>query len=93
MKLTIDELKTKLVNYIGEDTSDEAIELLEDFTDSTTEYTSSDDWELRYNELDADWRKKYMERFSDNDENIEDNEDVQPKPFSYEDLFKESEDD
>lgn len=92
MKLTIDELKTKLVDYIGEDTSDKAIELLEDFTDSTTEYSSSDDWELRYNELDNDWRKKYMERFSDNTEIIEETENVPPKTFNYEDLFKERED-
>lgn len=91
MKLTIDELKTKLVDYIGDDTSDKAIELLEDFTDSTSEYETSDEWELRYNQLDADWRKKYIERFSEKSVIDEDKEEL--KTYNYDDLFKERKDD
>lgn len=93
MKLSIEELKNKLVDYIGEDTSDKAIELLEDFSDSTSEYTSDIEWETRYNELDAEWRKKYIERFTENrnisDESSE-NEEVE-KSYKYDDLFNESE--
>lgn len=93
MKLSIEELKNKLVDYIGEDTSDKAIELLEDFSDSTSEYTSDIDWEARYNELDAEWRKKYMERFTDKDVIIVDasEECINEKTYKYDDLFNESE--
>ena len=73
MRLTKEELIEKFKNYAGEDvTSDAAIELLEDISDSVgveTEETEAgeggEDWEAKYKELDESWRKKYAERFSE----------------------------
>ena len=73
MRLTKEELIEKFKNYAGEDvTSDAAIELLEDISDSvevekeeTEEGEGREDWETKYKELDESWRKKYAERFSE----------------------------
>lgn len=73
MRLTKEELIEKFKNYAGEDvTSDAAIELLEDISDSVEVETEvekegegGEDWETKYKELDESWRKKYAERFSE----------------------------
>lgn len=73
MRLTKEELIEKFKNYAGEDvTSDAAIELLEDISDSVEvekeeeeETEGGEDWETKYKELDESWRKKYAERFSE----------------------------
>lgn len=73
MRLTKEELIEKFKNYAGEDvTSDAAIELLEDISDSvevekeeTEKGEGGEDWETKYKELDESWRKKYAERFSE----------------------------
>ncbi|MBQ1998416.1 MAG: hypothetical protein II220_02895 [Spirochaetales bacterium] len=73
MRLTKEELIEKFKNYAGEDvTSDAAIEILEDISDSvgvekeeTEEGEGGEDWEAKYKELDESWRKKYAERFSE----------------------------
>lgn len=73
MRLTKEELIEKFKNYAGEDvTSDAAIELLEDISDSVgvekegeEEGEGGEDWEAKYKELDESWRKKYAERFSE----------------------------
>lgn len=73
MRLTKEELIEKFKNYAGEDvTSDAAIELLEDISDSVEVETeeeeegeAGEDWEAKYKELDESWRKKYAERFSE----------------------------
>lgn len=70
MRLTKEELIEKFKNYAGEDvTSDAAIELLEDISDSVEvekeETEGGEDWEAKYKELDESWRKKYAERFSE----------------------------
>ena len=65
---TKDEIMEAVKKRIGDDTSDEAISLLEDVTDTFTDYETKvadkTDWKTKYDELDASWRKKYMERFS-----------------------------
>lgn len=61
---TRDELITRVSEYIGEDNSDAALELMEDITDTYDDLTSGEDWQARYNELDRTWRERYRERFS-----------------------------
>ena len=65
---TKDEIMEAVKKRIGDDTSDEAISLLEDVTDTFTDYETKvadkTDWKTKYDELDASWRKKYMDRFS-----------------------------
>lgn len=65
---TREEIMEAIRKRIGEDTSDEAISLLEDVTDTFTDYETKvadkTDWKAKYDEMDATWRKKYMDRFS-----------------------------
>lgn len=89
--LSREEAIEKLSNFIGDNDSDEAIELLEDISDTLT--GDGEDWRTKYEENDKEWRRKYKERFlgksnEDEEETIEeDDEEV----TDYDDLFKEEE--
>lgn len=79
---------------IGDDTSDEALAIIEDVTDTLDDYETriadSGDWKARYEQNDADWRKKYKERFfapTEEPEEIDEPEKVEEKR-TFEDLFK-----
>lgn len=79
---------------IGDDTSDEALAIIEDVTDTLDDYETriadSGDWKARYEQNDADWRKKYKERFfapTEEQEEIDEPEKVEEKR-TFEDLFK-----
>ena len=53
---------------IGEDTTDEAIQFIEDMTDTYNDLETKAtgdgvDWQERYKELDEKWKKKYSHRF------------------------------
>lgn len=100
-----EDLMERIKARLGEDTSDEALTLIEDFTDTFSDYESrsGEDWKSKYDELDSTWRKKYRDRFfqtsGDKDTNREevvpDNEDDlkdESKEKSFEDLFKKKED-
>ena len=67
--LNREEFIARLQERVGEGTSDEDIAFLEDFTDTYNDLESrgSTDWESKYNALDADWRRRYKERFFDGD--------------------------
>lgn len=78
---------------IGDDTSDEALAIIEDVTDTLDDYETriadSGDWKARYEQNDADWRKKYKERFfapTKEPEEIDEPEVEEKRTF--EDLFK-----
>lgn len=104
MILDRDTLLEKVRSYVGEDTSDNAISLIEDVTDTVTDYDtrSGTDWEAKLKENDEMWRKRYMERFSratdspdtSGEEVINDNEDdvkTELENVTFDDLFKERE--
>lgn len=97
---TRDEIMEAIKKRIGEDTSDESISLLEDVTDTFADYETKvadkTDWKTKYDEMDASWRKKYMERFSGKTgEEIKDEQEEQIKddsePRTFDELFKERE--
>lgn len=93
-----DEILASIQSKIGEDTSDEAIKLVEDindtFEDLTTRVSEAGDWKAKYEQNDADWRKKYTERFftpTDDDpiaKELEKEKPDEPKRLTYENLFK-----
>ena len=66
MKLSKEELLMKVKEYIGEDTSEEAVSLLEDVDDSMSD-SNDGEWEQKYHELDESWKQKYIERFGSGD--------------------------
>ena len=97
---TIDEIMEAIRKRIGEDTSDEAISLLEDVTDTFADYETKvadkTDWKTKYDEMDASWRKKYMDRFSGKTgEEIKEEQEEQIKddsePRTFDELFTERE--
>ena len=97
---TRDEIMEAIRKRIGEDTSDEAISLLEDVTDTFTDYETKvadkTDWKSKYDEMDANWRKKYMDRFSGKTgEDVKDEQEEQIKDDSelrtFDELFTERE--
>ena len=70
---TKDEILQSIKSIIGESTDDNAIELLEDITDTINDYDekTKEDWKAKYDELDETWKKKYKERFFNDDIEIE----------------------
>lgn len=99
-----EDLINSLVGYIGEDTSESAIELLDNISDTIDDLTlkASDntDWKTKYETNDAEWRKRYIERFSGKEDPGEGDTDLtvevateetaaEETPTTYEDLFKE----
>lgn len=62
---TRDELLSAIQARIGDDTSDEALTLIEDVTDTLSDYDTKvgEDWKSKYEDLDNSWRKRYRDRF------------------------------
>lgn len=60
-------LLDKIKAYMKDDTSDEAISIVEDVSDTIDELTSrsSEDWKSKFDENDRMWRERYMKRFSE----------------------------
>lgn len=97
---TREEILEAIKSKIGEDTSDDSISLLEDITDTIDNYETrvadKTDWKNKYDELDATWRRKYIERFSGKSgEGIKNEQEEQIKdddePRTFDELFTERE--
>lgn len=92
---TTDEIRTALTGVLGDNPSDAGLTLLEDVTDTLASLTgsgSAHDWEQKYKDNDAAWRKRYIDRFnapSDDDADSKKNNDNDAKPMTFESLFKE----
>lgn len=102
---TRDEIMNAIKARLGDDTSDDALSIIEDVNDTFSDYEtrSGEDWKSKYDELDANWRKRYRDRFfqtpgdkdTNKDDVVDDNaEDLQDegKEKSFDDLFDEKED-
>lgn len=89
---TRDEILAAIRSRLGDDTSDDALTIIEDIDDTFRDYETriGEDWRGRYDELDAQWRKRYRDRFFQKADNGETTpEDV--KNDNEEDLKEESE--
>lgn len=86
----------------GDNTSDDVISIVEDINDTLSDYENrmkdSTDWKTKYDELDANWRKRYIDRFyspeTTRDEIVKDQqEDVTDDgtEITFDELFKERE--
>lgn len=93
-KKTLDEILTAVKNIVGDKiTTDEAITLVEDITDTMTQ--AGENWEQKYIDNDRAWRERYTSRFystkTPEDEGGE-IEEMEEKTYKIEDLFKGKED-
>lgn len=62
-----EELIEQIKTVIGDNTSDNAIALIEDVTDTVTqlETNDSEDWKQKFEDNDKMWREKYIARFTE----------------------------
>lgn len=95
MVKTKEEILNSIKDILKDDTSDTALSLIEDLSDTLDNVNSSDDtdWKTKYEENDAQWRQRYRDRFfskpaqeEDDTGDPEPEETNEPKTFS--DLFK-----
>lgn len=103
--ISTEDLIKAITARIGEDVSDEAITLLENLTDTLKDRDAkisnpaTEDWKAKHDALDADWRKRYMDRFTKGIENLPDptkpgNAPAEPEKedeTSFEDCFEPAE--
>lgn len=88
---TKEEILESIRTRIGDDTSDEALALVEDVSDTmdSLSSTESEGWKTKYEENDAAWRQKYRDRFYSTGKEDEDKDDDPPRQIrTFEDLFK-----
>lgn len=80
MVLTETDFLKRVKERIGDDVSDEAISFLEDMTDTYKDLSENSglDWKAKYDALDGEWRRRYMERFS-GETNTKDREEADQK--------------
>ena len=92
---TREEILKSLRDRFGEEPTDEDIAMLEDITDTFTDFeektSDATNWKNKYEENDKAWKKKYSDRFFSKDD-IKDKpdepEDPDDKPMrTFDDLF------
>lgn len=95
---TREEIMESFKSRLGENPDDESISFLEDFTDTLDDFEKrakgdGTDWKSKYEENDANWRKKYTERFFSVEPEPEPKPEPKPEPddtpSTFSDLFKE----
>lgn len=95
---TREEILESFKTRLGENPDDESISFLEDFTDTLDDFEKrakgdGTDWKSKYEENDANWRKKYTERFFSVEPEPEPKPEPNPEPDdtprTFSDLFKE----
>lgn len=99
--LNRDDFFNSLHERIGTDTSEEAIQFLENMTDTYNDMENrinngGEDWEQRYHDLDNAWRERYRHRFYDSDSryvpgsstpDADPQDDYHPEEVTVDDLF------
>lgn len=95
---TREEILESFKTRLGENPDDDSISFLEDFTDTLDDFEKrakgdGTDWKSKYEENDANWRKKYTERFFSAEPEPEPKPEPKPEPDdtprTFSDLFKE----
>ncbi len=91
---TVAEIMEGLKGILGDNTSDDVLVFTENLSDTLNANNDGTDWKTRYEENDANWRKKYRDRFfnspADSSDPDEDNESSgEDKKLTFESLFKE----
>lgn len=94
---TKEEILESIKAKLGDDNSDETLSIIEDISDTMDDYDAkvkdSTDWKAKAEQIDAEWREKYKERFfsgsADDKSIVEPEEEVEVTEYRYENLFKE----
>lgn len=88
---TKEELLTAIRAKVGEDSGDETLALIEDISDTIDSMNNNDkeNWKQKYEDNDATWRQKYRDRFFSATGDDDDEEELEEKALTYDELFKE----
>lgn len=93
---TREEILESLRGRLGDDPTDDDIAMLEDITDTFTDFeektSDATNWKNKYEENDKAWKKKYSDRFfskdCDNNDISGDYNEPEDKPMkTFDDLF------
>lgn len=93
---TREEILNSLRGRFGDDPTDDDIAMLEDITDTFTDFeektSDATNWKNKYEENDKAWKKKYSDRFfskdGDGNDNPGDSGEPEDKPMkTFDDLF------
>lgn len=92
---TKEEILERIRGMFGEEPTDDDIAMLEDITDTFTDFeektSDATNWKNKYEENDKAWKKKYSDRFFSKDDvkgNPGEPEDPDDKPMkTFDDLF------
>lgn len=96
-RLNKEEFFKRITSFIGDNTSDDAIRLLEDLGDTYTALEAEVngdgiDWKTKYEENDAAWKRKYYNRFmggNSGEVSFTDSVKLEPKNVDFDDVFDE----
>lgn len=97
---TVEEILNLVKTRVGDSTEDTDLEFIEDISDTLndleTKSSGQENWKTKYEENDKAWREKYKERFfstkkEDEQETGENTDNLETKPKTFADLFKEKE--
>ena len=91
-----EEIMVQLNQIIGENNDDVTLTFIGDLTDTISDYETrlgdTTNWKEKYETNDAEWRKKYRERFFSGEGNPEPEPEPDPpdndKKLTFESLFK-----
>lgn len=101
--MTLEKFIEIVHDFIGEDTSERALQFVDDVTNAfnlavSNSSSDNEDWHQRYDELNESWRKKYMHRFFNGDVNFDTNDadddethETTAETITTEDLFDDKE--
>ena len=93
-----EEILESIKAKFADDSTDEAISIIEDINDTLADLEAktadATDWKAKAEQIDAEWREKYKERFfsgpvEDDKTILEPEKEVQDTDYTYENLFKE----
>lgn len=101
MVKTKDEIMEEIRAYIGDRSDDQTIALIENISDTIDDYAAHGDYDEKLMAVEAEWRRKYIDRFMSGGENknevevekTEDEEKDKSEEITIDDLYTEKESD
>lgn len=101
MVKTKDEIMEEIRAYIGDRADDPTIALVENISDTIDDYAAHGDYDKKLMAVEAEWRRKYIDRFMNGGENknevevekTDDEEKDNAEEIKIEDLYTEKESD
>lgn len=101
MVKTKDEIMEEIIAYIGDRDDDQTIALVENISDTIDDYAAHGDYDKKLMAVEAEWRRRYIDRFMSGGENknevelekTEGDEKAKAEEIKIEDLYTEKESD